>query len=92
MQRRDAVALFVLLDLLLMLEELKKVVDAKGGKKNEGLELKIREQEALINQLTQKAESATTQVESIACRALGVSVQRFNGRLLPDERDRKSVV
>jgi len=41
------------------------------------LEEKIRKQDDLIKELTEKADMATQQVQSIACRALDTSVQRF---------------
>ncbi len=41
------------------------------------LEAKIKEQDQLIKTLTQKADSATEQVQSIANRALDTSAQRF---------------
>lgn len=41
------------------------------------LESKIQQQEALIKELSQKADLATQQVQSIACRALDTSIQRF---------------
>lgn len=42
------------------------------------LENKIKEQEQLILQLTQKADTAVTQIQAIANRALDTSAQRFN--------------
>lgn len=41
------------------------------------LEEKIAKQEAMIKELTEKADMATGQVQSIACRALDTSAQRF---------------
>ena len=41
------------------------------------LEDKIKRQEAIIKELTDKADLATQQVQSIACRALDTSAQRF---------------
>ena len=41
------------------------------------LEEKIRKQDDLIKELTEKADMATQQVQSIACRALDTSAQRF---------------
>jgi len=43
------------------------------------LEKKIKEQDQLINQLTQKADNAVSQIQSIACKALDTSGQRFIG-------------
>lgn len=42
------------------------------------LESKIKEQEQLILQLTQKADTVVTQIQAIACRALDTSAQRYN--------------
>lgn len=42
------------------------------------LEKKIKEQDQLVAQLTQKADAATNQIQAIACRALDTSAQRFN--------------
>lgn len=41
------------------------------------LEAKVKEQDAFITQLTQKANDATQQVQSIACKALEASSQRL---------------
>jgi hypothetical protein len=41
------------------------------------LEAKVKEQDTLIAQLTQKANDATQQVQSIACKALEASSQRL---------------
>ena len=41
------------------------------------LEEKIRKQDDLIKELSEKADMATQQVQSIACRALDTSAQRF---------------
>ncbi len=41
------------------------------------LEAKVKEQDAFITQLTQKANEATQQVQSIACKALEASSQRL---------------
>ena len=41
------------------------------------LEAKIKEQRDLIDQLTKKADSAVSQVQAIACRALDSSAQRM---------------
>lgn len=41
------------------------------------LQEKIRKQDDLIKELTEKADMATQQVQSIACRALDASAQRF---------------
>lgn len=41
------------------------------------LEDKIKKQENTIQELTAKADNATQQVQSIACRALDTSGQRF---------------
>ena len=48
------------------------------------LEAKIKEQDLLIKTLTQKADAATEQVQSIANRALDTSVQRFVYPLSPE--------
>jgi len=50
------------------------------------LEAKIREQDQLIKTLTQKADAATEQVQSIANRALDTSVQRFAYPLNSEEK------
>jgi hypothetical protein len=50
------------------------------------LEAKIKEQDQLIKTLTQKADSATEQVQSIANRALDTSVQRFSYPLSSEEK------
>lgn len=50
------------------------------------LEAKIKEQDQLIKTLTQKADAATEQVQSIANRALDTSVQRFSYSLPPEEK------
>jgi hypothetical protein len=42
------------------------------------LEIKIKEQEQRILQLTQKADMGVEQIQAIACRALDTSAQRFN--------------
>jgi hypothetical protein len=42
------------------------------------LESKIKEQEQLVLQLTQKADTVVTQIQAIACRALDTSAQRYN--------------
>ena len=42
------------------------------------LEAKVKEQEAFIAQLTQKANDATQQVQAIACKALEASSQRLS--------------
>lgn len=42
------------------------------------LEAKVKEQDTLIAQLTQKANDATQQVQSIACKALEASSQRLS--------------
>lgn len=42
------------------------------------LEAKVKGQEALISQLTQKASDATEQVQAIACKALDASSQRLS--------------
>jgi hypothetical protein len=41
------------------------------------LEDKINKQEVLIRELTEKADLATQNIQSIACRALDTSAQRF---------------
>jgi hypothetical protein len=41
------------------------------------LQGKIKEQEALIRELSQKADQAAENVQLIACRALDTSSQRF---------------
>lgn len=50
------------------------------------LEAKINEQDLLIKTLTQKADAATEQVQSIANRALDTSVQRFVYPLSSEEK------
>ncbi len=50
------------------------------------LEAKIKEQDQLIKTLTQKADAATEQVQSIANRALDTSVQRFAYPLNSEEK------
>lgn len=61
------------------------------AQKIESLEAKIREQEALIKLLNKKADDATEQVQSIACRALEASSERFNSFGLSDKsRSEKS--
>ena len=50
------------------------------------LETKIKEQDLLIRTLTQKADAATEQVQSIANRALDTSVQRFSYPLSSEEK------
>ncbi len=50
------------------------------------LEAKIKEQDLLIRTLTQKADAATEQVQSIANRALDTSVQRFVYPLSSEEK------
>ena len=56
------------------------------NKKSSYLEAKIREQDQLIKTLTQKADAATEQVQSIANRALDTSVQRFAYPLNSEEK------
>lgn len=51
------------------------------------LEAKIQEQEQFIKQLTHKADDASTQIQSIACRALDVSGQRFAHTLHTPDKD-----
>ena len=50
------------------------------------LETKIKEQDLLIRMLTQKADAATEQVQSIANRALDTSAQRFTYPLSSEEK------
>lgn len=50
------------------------------------LETKIKEQDRLIQTLTQKADAATEQVQSIANRALDTSVHRFVYPLSSEEK------
>lgn len=54
------------------------------------LEEKIKHLEALIKDLTEKADTATQQVQSIACRALDTSAQRFM-TLTNNEKEKNNV-